>query len=469
LAWQRRSVEFLGILLLITGMGCASHVSRLQEAHQAFFVGDLDRSITLLDRVAEESKGGRDCALLDQAIVQLVAGETHEAEQLLRGVRDRFHYLEQTSVAEHGLALITDENAFAYAGADYEKVLIPAFLALADLMHNGGDATAYCLQLDRQQRLIVEAGGANVDENPKLAYQRVAFGAYLRGVLHEASHSNYDDATRSYALAASWAPNFQAAKHDLARAKSGVHSQRGNGVVHVFTLVGRGPLRSTTVVEASTNALVLAEALLYLNGNRVLPPIVAPIEVSEIILPQNVVDSVIVTVDGHVVGQTQTVTDVGRMAVSQHEAVFDQVVARAVARRAFKLAATLAAKEALDLDEDDTLASLGFDLLGLAWESSEKADIRSWGLLPGMIQVQRIELQAGEHQLTLSAAKHGHVVGPDYSRYVTVVDGRDTYVLACFPDNHLVGQILTSDQMQFSRPPHAKALVPDYSPRLVGR
>jgi len=463
-----RLVEFVGLLLLITSPGCAAHVSRLNEAHQAFFAGDLEQSIALLDVVADESVGGRDCALLDRAMVQLVAGQTHEAEQLLRGVRDRFDHLDQVSAAEHGLSWVTDDNAIAYSGEDYEKVLIHAFLALADLMHNGGDATAYCLQLDWRQRAIIEAGGANVDENPKLAYQQVAFGAYLRGVLHEASHFNYDDAARSYALAASWQPEFLAVKDDFARATSGVHSQRGNGVVHVFTLVGRGPFKATTVVEASTNALVIAEAILYATGNRALPPIVAPIKVPQIIVPQNVIDSVVVTVDGRMVGQTQTVTDVAKMAVSQHDAVFDQVVARAVARRAFKLAATMVAKEALDIHADDTIASLALDLLGLAWESAENADLRGWGLLPGKIQVQRIELPAGEHEITLNAAKQGRIVGPEYSRRVTVVDGRDTYVLACFPDNRLVGQILTSDQRQVGRSANATAFVPDYGPtRLV--
>ncbi|HJN13092.1 MAG: hypothetical protein QGG09_10085 [Pirellulaceae bacterium] len=218
-------------------------------------------------------------------------------------------------------------------------------------------------------------------------------------------------------------------------------------MVYVFAMVGRGPHKDTTVVEASSSALAIAEALLYANGNRELPPI----EVPQIVVPQNVVDSINVAVDGNAVGQTQTVTDVGRMAVMQHDAVFDQVVARAVARRAFKLATTMVAKEALNVEEDDTWASLALDLLGLLWESSERADTQGWGLLPEKIQVQRIELPAGEHQVTLSASKQGHVVGPDFSRQVTVVNGRDTYVLACFPDRQLVGQILTSSEGQVSR------------------
>ncbi len=441
--------------------GCATHTSRVQEAHEAFFAGDLARSLTLLDQAAERAAGSRDCARLDQAMVQLAAGRTHDAEQLLRGARDRFEYLEQASVTEQGLSWITDDNAIAYAGEDYEKILIPAFLALADLMHHGGDATAYCLQLDQKQRSIIEGGSAagpvadpaadpaaaeiDTEENPKLAYQQVAFGAYLRGVLHESSHRSYDDAQRCYAQAASWEPGFGALQIDLARARNGVHSQPGNGVVYVFALVGRGPYKETGLATPSSAALAIAETILFANGNRVLPPVVPPIKVPHVVVPVNRLDSVNVAVAGATGVPTQTVTDVGRLAISQHAATFDHVVARAVARRALKLAATTVAKESLEVGKDNTWASLTLDLLGLLWESSERADTRGWGLLPETIQVRRLELPAGEHDIRLSALRQGRVVGPAYDRRVTVVNGRDTYVLACFPDEQLVGQILTSN------------------------
>jgi len=441
----RIRLRWIAILLVLVSSGCATHVSRVHDAHLAFSQGELDRSLELLDRAANKAESSRDCATLDQAVVHLVSGRTDDAEQLLRGVRDRFEHLEQNSLAERGLSWVTDENALAYSGEDYEKVLIHAFLALSDLMHQGGDATAYCLQLDQKQRAIIERGGGTEADNPKLAYQQVAFGAYLRGVLHEASHLNYDDAERCYAQAASWEPDFRAVKYDFVRVRSGVHSQPGNGVVYVFALVGRGPYKVPEKVEASQAALAIAETILFASGNRKLPPIVPPIQVPRIVVPQNAIDSVHVAVNGDSTGQTQTVTDVGRLAVAQQAAVFDHIVARAVARRAFKLGATTAAKEVLEVGKENTLASLGLDLMGLIWEASERADTRGWGLLPETIQVHRIELPAGEHEITLNALQQGNLAGPAYSQRVMVENGRDTYLLACFPDKQLVGQILTSE------------------------
>jgi uncharacterized protein len=57
----------------------------------------------------------------------------------------------------------------------------------------------------------------------------------------------------------------------------------------------------------------------------------------------------------------------------------------------------------------------------------------------------RLELPAGEHQLALRPLDHGgRPMGPGVTQTVTVADGRNTYVLASFPDQRLVGQVLVS-------------------------
>ena len=44
------------------------------------------------------------------------------------------------------------------------------------------------------------------------------------------------------------------------------------------------------------------------------------------------------------------------------------------------------------------MTSVALDIAGIAWEATEAADTRCWGLLPEKIQVLRIELPAGRHQ-----------------------------------------------------------------------
>ncbi len=48
--------------------------------------------------------------------------------------------------------------------------------------------------------------------------------------------------------------------------------------------------------------------------------------------------------------------------------------------------------------------NLLIDLGGIAWEATEQADTRCWGLLPDRIQVMHVELPAGEHRVALYPA-----------------------------------------------------------------
>ena len=432
------------ILVSSVASGCATYTSRVREARHAFYAGDLATTQALLEKLDDRRPGERDVLKLDQAIVDLVQGRPRDAESKLREVRDHFDYLEQESVAEAGVSMLTDDTYRSYDGEDYEKVLIRAFLAMSNLMDDGEDALAYSLQVDQKQRELIERGipGGDPKENPKRSYQPVAIGPYLHGVMREASHLNYDDAERSFAAVASWEPSFQLVKHDLERVRSGVHSQRGHGVVYVIALVGRGPYKEETIAPVSSAALLIADRILSATGDHSLPPTIAPIKIPQVVLPHNVVQGVEVLVPGQNPLRTQTVTHVGRLALHQYELTKDHILARAVARRVVKKATIYGVKSVLDINNPWT--ELAFDAAGVVWEATETADTRSWGLLPESIQVARLELPAGTHTVALRPTGSGRAIGPSNYCQVTVEDGRNSYMLAYFPNHQLVGQILTS-------------------------
>ena len=56
----------------------------------------------------------------------------------------------------------------------------------------------------------------------------------------------------------------------------------------------------------------------------------------------------------------------------------------------------------------------------------------------------RLELPAGRHQLALQAAAGSVALGGEAVQSVTIENGRNTYALATFPDEVLVGQIATN-------------------------
>jgi hypothetical protein len=433
-------------LVLMAGfsVGCATHSDSLAEIRTAYYAGQLDRARAALDRRIQRGGTDVDVLKLERATVELTSGEPKQAERTLREVRDRFDYLEQNSLAESAASIVTDDNAVAYDGEDYEKVLIRAFLALSNLMADGEDSAAYSLQVTQKQNQIIQAGEDPNGENPKLAYQRVALGAYLHGVLEEETQINYDDATRAWAKVVSWEPGFRPGHDDLRRAQYGRHSAPGHGVLYVFALVGRGPHKEEAVEEPSSVSLLIADRILSHTGDHTLPPTIAPVKVPQVVLTPSRTGNVLVSIGGQSAGATETVTDVGRLAAQQYSAVYDRVLAQAIVRRVVKKGVIYGAKESLDV-ENNTWANLLLDVGGVVWEATEAADTRCWGLLPDKIQVLRLELPAGQHRVTLQPAGRSGPLGSRYSKELPIRDGRNTYMLAVFPDTHLVGEILTSE------------------------
>lgn len=431
--------------VLLLAAGCATHERRLMAIRDGFYAGDLPIAETALANGLQHDRRDRDVLQLEQSIVELAGGRPQEAERTLREVRDRFDELERARTGRSALSLITDDTYKTYAGEDYEKVLIRAFLSIANLLGDGQDAGAYALQVtDKQQQIIAAAASeSGPGPNPKRAYKQVAVGPYLRGVIREATHNNYDDAARASAMVVRWAPQFRYGRADLERAQHGRHSAPGNGVLYVFALLGRGPYKEEAVELPSTLSLFLADRILSATNKYSLPPTIAPVKVPRVVVPPNDIVNLGVTVDGRPAGATDTITDIGRMAVEQHQALYPGIVAHAVVRRVVKKAVVLGAKEALGANQM-TVTSAALDLAGIAWEATEAADTRCWGLLPAKIQVLRIELRAGRHELGLQPLSRWGSSGPIERQTVTIDDGRNTYLLANFPDARLVGKLVTN-------------------------
>ena len=118
------------------------------------------------------------------------------------------------------------------------------------------------------------------------------------------------------------------------------------------------------------------------------------------------------------------------------------IIARAIMRRIVKKGTVYAAKEVADVNP---WISLAMDVGGIVWEATEAADTRCWGLLPEKIQVLRLELPEGEHEIALTPqGDNGYRLGKKQTQTVRVHRGRNTYMLANFVDERLVGKIITN-------------------------
>ncbi|HBE68428.1 MAG TPA: hypothetical protein DDW52_09810 [Planctomycetaceae bacterium] len=430
-------------LLLAVQLGCSTHASRLASPRGHFYANNLTGAQLELDKLAADPKGDSSVVELDLALVDLFAGRPEQAESRLRSVRDSWEAQRSSDVIGQTASLVTDDSRSTYRGEDYERMLIGVFLTLCSVFSDGVDAESYSLQtLRMHEQLVMSRHNELQDEadtQPQYDYCLPAFAPYLRGVLKEATHANYDDAGRMYHRASLLEPGFDFSQ-DLDRVTRGRHSQPGNGVVYVFALVGRGPVKETRRAEVTSQALLLADQIVSSVGEYSVPPTLAPVKVPHIVTPPRPFDLVGVSVAGLAATTTLPVSDLGALASKTLEANMPKTIARAVARRIVKKGAVYAAKDRLSSTSE--LTSVLLDAAGVAWEATEKADTRCWGLLPREIQVARLELPAGQHKLHLEPIIASKPIATGVNRDIIVADGRNTYVLTYWPDSQAVGQVL---------------------------
>lgn len=455
------------LLPIIIQAGCATHSNRINKLRSSFYDGDLAFAEAESEKLLSKNKKEKELIKLDQSLLRLAQGKPAESENILREVRDRFKSGKPLDDLNNLSSWVLDDQKRAYQPDDYERLFIHVFLALSNLVQNGDDAYAYVHQINSLQNEIEakiaasnrapigEAENEHARENGNGAndstfqtassstqlksFQRVALAPYIAGILYEQTHRDYDSASRYYKKTMELNPLFTAASADFYRSENGTHSNQGNGVVYVFAAVGKGPKKVEVAETPTSSALLIADRILSATGKHSLPPTIAPIKVSRVVVPQNTINSVRVSVDGAFAGTTETITDVGQIAKQQSDAKLNAEIARAVVRRIVKKSAIYASKDALGTAGGgwaDILLNVG----GVIWEATESADTRCWGLLPEKIQVIRIELPAGQHQLTLQSDSGGQ----GYSATVDVMNARNTYIYANFPTEELAGEILVS-------------------------
>ncbi len=256
------------LLLLLAGSllaatGCVStHTKKVQSCHEYFARGDFDTSAEELRKQLKWPGRRKEALKLDLATVELARGNAKESEALLRELRDRLDENDQADAVESLSVVVTDDASRAYTGTGYEQVMVRIMAALASLMHDGGDAEAYALQAIEHQRHLAERAGKDGVEVAAGLYQPVAVAPYLRGVLRESSLHDYQDAARSYQLVSEIQPAFKLATYDIQRASGGVHSDPGHGVVYIFALVGRGPIREPQEAEVTSASLLVADRIM---------------------------------------------------------------------------------------------------------------------------------------------------------------------------------------------------------------
>ncbi len=446
------------LLLALAVVGCRSYSDKLAEFRGHYLQGDFEGADAAVDRlIAKETgesvetvassnglgvkagKGDTYLLLLDKAMTQLALGRPEVAIELLRKARDQLDGHESKTAKEFFASVLTDDMARSYAGADYELILVRVMLCLCDLLvHSSqteGDAYAYALQIgEKQQRIVESPLGEDLGYKPRQEYRRVGIGAYLQGIILEATGAR-DGAARAYERCLSYEPGLGIAEEAHRRAKEGRYAAPGEGVLHVFYLAGPGPFYTTGQSPPTDLALRIAQIAAALVTDSYVPLMQTEVPVPVLAVHVPGVPQLEVTAYGRKAA-TETLLDVNMVAGQQLEKMMPLIIARAVIRRAVKATITTASSEAVksrNRNSTGDAAELGFALANLIWTATERADTRSWSSLPAHIQVARIPLPAGVHAVRL---------GGEVEADVRITAGRDAYAVVIRPDPGRPGVIL---------------------------
>lgn len=404
--WQRLPRALFGLTVLAVVLvlpGCATYSASFATVESATAKRDLDGAVKSLD---ELKLSGTDEALhhLNKGTLLRLQGRYAESNQHFDAAKAIMEKFNAISIKEQMASVTVNDTMKAYEGLPSEQMMVYAFEALNYLQAGDTDGAAVeARQFDVKQHLIAE-------KNSNAKYLSGAFVRYLNGMVYEAAGERDEariemqKAVEGYKAQNSGFPLPSALAADVARLVAG--KPAASEVVFILHN-GLGPSLDEAVIRVRNPDPQSGSAFLSLAVPKFVK---RSLPVARVVLSE-----------GTSSATAEVVEDVNDIAEKSLNDRLPLITARAVARMVAKnIAAGKAKKEGGDL--------LGF-ALDIATAVSERADTRTWSLLPGNIQMARLPLPAGTHDVTATYySANGNVIGSREFKGVVVRDRHKAFV-----------------------------------------
>lgn len=132
------------------------------------------------------------------------------------------------------------------------------------------------------------------------------------------------------------------------------------------------------------------------------------------------------------IGNSYIVGDIGTLLISalqdENLAIYSKTIARAVGR--YVLAKVVADQvKQQESKNNNTLSILTNSILNIANSMLEKADKRSWKTLPETINMSRLYLTEGNHNLTITYLTSSQLVVYEEEININIIKGKKTFVI----------------------------------------
>jgi len=401
--------RILFAVLLTALAGCASDRYLAHSGHSAMRAKNFESAANAFEKESQTSSTNQLLFLLDRGSALFSAGQYDEAAKVFLKAEDIAEIKDYTSISEEVGILATSSNVKGYKGEDFEKVLINVYLALCfSAQGKVESAQVEARKINLILGKMIREGKRNYEESP--------FARYLSGILWEMNGS-YNDAYIDYKKTYEMDPEFPEIGRDLLATSKKIRFhdeyrkwseifaqetprsfQRGEGELIVVFERGLGPVKVPRGYNATLPRFV---------------PRFSPEGFARL------------TVNEQVVGSTENVLDIETLSIRYLEDRIARMTAAKVAGIAVKGAIAAGVGKAT---ESEDLGWVVFHIL----QATDRVDLRSWRSLPGSLQMLRVPMRSGVHQVKIEVMGHdGHSVlfEKDFGE-IEVKAGKKRFLLA---------------------------------------
>ena len=419
--WPDKAASKTVLIICFCGFiqSCASYGRHAATMRDGLLAGKAEASLAIAEEKDKEQK--EVISSLDKGMLRRITNNYSSSNQVFEVAKQEIEALHAISITENLASLTINETLRGYEGDSYEQLLLHAYMAMNYIqLGQFDDARVEMLQANVK---MMEWGDAPEED---------AFLRYLEGMIYEAL-GELDSALISYRKAYivykekgghQYPQAPMVLKKDLLRllASQGLSSEY-KSYRKEFSLADYKPAKSSN--KFGELIVILNNGLAPIRGEIAIPIFSPAIEKNlRVALPVYKGDSKNLFTAQVNINKKQysmeTVEDVDALARYSLEQAMPGIMARALARAVVKYNTQHTAQE------NNPLAGLLMTVTNLV---TERADTRSWTTLPQEIQLKRLLLPVGEHQLQLQMLNAaGHMVDV-MEQKVVIKPGRSNFVI----------------------------------------
>jgi hypothetical protein len=387
--------------------GCATYQSSTKKALESFYEGKYGDAAKDLEGKANEDGKNQVLYLFDRGMALQLSGDYKDSEKTWELADKLTDIKDYISLSTEAATLLTNDSIKQYKGEDFEKVIINALLAIDYVLQNNyEDALVECRRVNQKLYKYKFEAKRDYEQNP--------FARYLSGLIWEAS-DHPEDAYIDYKLAAALVPNFPYIKTDVTRLAKKLGRfedlkvwEKQFGVVTI----------PTAAEERNMGEVVL----LYQQGRvAIKKPRPGAKQFPKFFRRSSDTREARIEAVGEnfkeVSHQIYSVSDVAIKTL-------DDAYAGLIAKRVGGIAA-----KAILADQVRQKNELLGIVTWIGLNAMDQADLRSWETLPDTLQIARLRLPPGDHNLKVVGLRSGgYPSGEEASFKVNIQAGKKVFL-----------------------------------------